>query len=315
MSYQFKVSHNDDGRRLDALLRSKWPGLPLGAMMKYFRQRHVRVDAKPADASLHIAAGQMVYVPWEEPGTVGRAETPDGRLRKLPLSILYQDQYVMVVDKPAGLLSQPDLKGEDSIVTRALGYGADPEFPPQLVHRLDRNTSGIMILAMEGQALRALMDCFKQRHVDKRYWALVNGDLSAEGTIDAPLVKDAEKKLVRVDPEGEKAVTRYFKLTGNGHFSLAEVLLLTGRTHQIRVHMNHIGHPLLGDAKYGDFDCNGRLKYLGIRRPMLHARSLTLDGLPEFLAYLNGRTFRAPCPEDFRSVLEKIGFIGSDERP
>ena len=153
-----------------------------------------------------------------------------------------------------GLLSQPDVKGEDSVVTRALGYAVDPEFPPQLVHRLDRNTSGVMALALDGPTTRALMECFKARRADKRYWAIVIGELPERGRIDVPLLKDADKKLVRVDPKGERAVTEYKRLTSSGAFSLAEVHLLTGRTHQIRVHMKYIGHTLFNDERYGGHD-------------------------------------------------------------
>lgn len=315
MSYQFQVTRHDEGRRLDSVLRSMWPGLPLGAMMKYFRKGAVRLNGKRGDCSDHVSEGMFVWVPWEEPGTVGRAETPDGKIRKLPLDIIYSDGHVMVVNKPAGLLSQPDVKGEDSVVTRALGYGTDPDFPPQLVHRLDRNTSGVMILALDGPTLRALMECFKERGTDKRYWAIVTGELPERGRIDVPLLKDPEKKLVRVSPSGERAVTEYERLTGNGQFSLTEVHLLTGRTHQIRVHMNHIGHPLLGDVKYGDFGTKGELKSMGVKRPMLHARSLMLKGLPDFLSEIDGKAFRAPAPEDLCRVMERLGFINPGVRP
>ena len=254
-------------------------------------------------------------MPWEAPGTVGRAELPEGGLRRLPLEVIYKDEHVLVINKPAGLLSQPDTKGEDSVVTRATFHASDPEYPPQLVHRLDRNTSGVMILSLDGPTTRALMEAFKVHTTDKRYWAIVTGELPEHGRIDAPLLKDAEKKLVRVDPRGERAVTEYKYLTGNGAFSLAEVHLLTGRTHQIRVHMNHIGHPLLGDVKYGDFGTKGQLKSLGVRRPMLHARSLTLTRLPDFLSYLEGTAFRAPAPDDLCRVMERLGFIDPGVRP
>ena len=312
MAYQFQISRHDEGRRLDSVLRGMWPALPLGAMMKYFRKGNVKLDGKRAEAKVHVAEGQYVWVPWEAPGEENEPERP---ARALPLDVIYSDQYVLVINKPAGLLSQPDVKGEDSVVTRAVSYAVDPAYPPQLVHRLDRNTSGIMILACDGPTTRALMECFKSHHTDKRYWAITVGDLKPRGKIDVPLLKDPEKKLVRVHPDGERAVTEYKCLTGNGRFSLAEVRLLTGRTHQIRVHMNHIGNPLLGDVKYGDFGSKGQLKALGVRRPMLHARSLTLKGLPAFLSHLEGKTFRAKAPEDICRVMEKLGFIDPGTRP
>lgn len=315
MSYQFQVSRHDDGRRIDAILRGMWPGLPLGAMMKYFRKGSVRLDKKRCQPKTRVTEGQLIWVPWEEPGTVGRAETPDGHIRKLPLEIIYKDEHVLVINKPAGLLSQPDRKGEDSVVTRALGYSDDPEYPPQLVHRLDRNTSGVMIISLDGPTTRALMQSFKERDTDKRYWGIFTGEMQKSGRIDARLCKDPDKKFVRVDPRGDRAVTEYNLLTTDGRFSLAEVHLLTGRTHQIRVHMNHIGHPLLGDVKYGDFGSKGKLKSMGVRRMMLHARSLTLTDLPGFLGKIDGMTFRAPLPEDICKVLEKLGFIDEGVRP
>ncbi len=314
MSYQFRISKHDAGRRLDAVLRGMWPGLPLGAMMKYFRKGAVRLEGKRCAGAARVAEGQFVWVPWEEPGDVGRAQLPDGAQRRLPLDIVYSDGHVLVVSKPAGLLSQPDVKGEDSVVTRAFFHAADPAYPPQPAHRLDRNTSGVMILALDGPTTRALTEAFKARRVDKRYWAVVTGELPKRGRVDVPLLKDAEKKLVRVAPDGERAVTEYTRLTSNGAFSLAEVRPLTGRTHQIRVHMNHIGHPLLGDVKYGDFGTKGLLKSLGVKRPMLHARSMTLTRLPDFLSAAEGRAFRAPVPEDMCRVMEKLGFIDPDTR-
>lgn len=313
MSWQFQITRHDEGRRLDSVLKSMWPGLPLGAMMKYFRKGSVRLNGKRCDAGDRVSEGMFVWVPWEEPGAVGRNETEDKPRR--PLDVIYSDSHVLVINKPAGLLSQPDTKGEDSVATRALAYAACADFPPQLVHRLDRNTSGVMILALDGPTLRALMECFKVRGTDKRYWAIVTGELPPRGRIDVPLLKDADKKLVRVDPAGERAVTEYKRLTSNGKFSLAEVHLLTGRTHQIRVHMNHAGHPLLGDVKYGDFGTKGELKSMGVRRPMLHARSLKLTGLPDFLSDIEGVTFRAPAPEDLCRVMERQGFIDPGVRP
>lgn len=308
MAWQFEVSSHDDGRRLDSLLRSKWPGLPLGAMMKYFRKGQVRLDGARADYKDRVASGQKIYVPWEAPDTVGRSERPDGSIRRLPLDILWQDEQVLVVNKPAGLLSQPDVKGEDSVVTRALAYGVDAEFLPQLVHRLDRNTSGVMVLALQGQALRDLMDCFRDRHVDKRYLALVKGVAPRHKLIDAPLLKDSEKKVVRVDPSGQKARTEIRCLATDGRYSLVEARLMSGRTHQIRVHLNHIGHALLGDAKYGDFASSSAIRALGIRRPMLHAWTLRLDGLAGHLAHLKDHTFVAPCADDMLQVMQKLGF-------
>ena len=306
MSYQFEVTPHDEGRRLDSLLRSRWPALPLGAMMKYFRKGQVRVDGKRADYKTRVCAGSQVYVPWESPEAVGRERGADGTTHLGKLDVLYQDDYVLVVDKPAGLLSQPDSPGEDSLTTRALAY-AKADYLPQLCHRLDRNTSGVVMLARDGRALREMMALFKARRVDKKYLALVCGQAPKQGRIDAPLLKDSDKKLVRVDPAGESALTTYRRIDGNGELSLLEVTLHSGRTHQIRAHLNHAGLPLVGDRKYGDFSRKKELKALGAKRPMLHALSLALGEVGEPMAHLSGKKWVAPLSGDFKKLVLDLG--------
>jgi 23S rRNA pseudouridine955/2504/2580 synthase len=236
------------------------------------------------------------------------------------LSVLWRGDNVAVIDKPAGLLVQPDVKGGDSVVTRAwemFGSGG-PGFSPAAVHRLDRNTTGVLAVALSGEALRELERLFKERLVSKRYLGVVVGALPEKGTIDVPLLKDEANNLVRAG-KGKSAQTRYERLSinlisnpapaPNGGLSLASIELLTGRTHQARVHMAHVGHPILGDRKYGNIQVNRRYGF-EVKRPLLHAYELGFpEGLSGALAELAGKIFRAPIPSDMAVLLREQSWV------
>lgn len=275
---RFRVSSHQDGRRLDKVIRGMWPSLPLGAMMKAFRKKQVRVDGVRAAFDQRLMEGQEVVVPWEPVGE------PVAVSNYGSLETIYRDDHIWVIDKPPGLLSQPDSKGGDSVVTRAQSIGG--EFKPQAVHRLDRNTSGVMVLALSGKILRDLSSMWRGREITKTYWALVLGDVKEPGQVDAPLIKDEESNKVRVDRRGQSALTLYSPIARGNGCTLCEIVLVTGRSHQIRVHMAHIGHPLLGDVKYGTPNQRER-------RPMLHARSVSLSMVP-----MGDLFFEAPMPDD-----------------
>ena len=371
MSYNFTLTRDHDGRRLDRTLRSLWPEVPLSAIMRALRKGEVRLDsARVREPGTRLSAGQVLTVPWEAPGTESR-QTERAVCRPIP--ILWRGEGTLIVTKPADLLVQPDTKGGDSVITRVWGLmereapariagslpNAETKPHPAAVHRLDRNTTGVLAVALRGDALRALEVLFKERRVSKRYLAIVVGNAldkfkslgSARGgfrgafppefqsvEIDAPLFKDAEANIVCVSREGKPARTRCRCLASDGELSLVEVGLLTGRTHQARVHLAHIGCPILGDRKYGDFEANRQWKT--VHRPLLHAYELAFpDDLPPALsgpprgwtprsdtadqpdatfpagpckpgclAELSGRTFRAPLPLDMRKIIDSRGW-------
>ena len=321
MSCNLNLSQDHDGRRLDRTLRSLWPEVPLSAIMRALRKGEVRLNsARVREPGTRVSAGQSLYVPWEAPGTPSE-ERP---ARRGTVPILWRGERALIVNKPADLLVQPDVKGGDSVITRvwammegeAASGSHSPGYRPAAVHRLDRNTTGVLAVALRGDALRALEALFKERRVSKRYLAIVVGcapdssKLKSHGDaweVDAPLLKDAEANIVRVSREGQSARTRCRRLAGGGELSLMSVELLTGRTHQARVHLAHIGCPILGDRKYGSFEANRRWKGQA-KRPMLHAFELEFPAsLPPALSELAGRTFRAPLPEDMQKIIEGMG--------
>ena len=327
MTCKVTVTKDHHGRRLDRTIRSIWPALPLSLVMRALRKGEVRLDAvRVREPGARVHSGQELYVPWDfhEPEAV-RAEAATRHWGDVPL--LWRGDNVVVVDKPANLLVQPDVKGGDSVVTRIWGmFGrGGMGFSPAAVHRLDRNTTGALAVALSGEALRELERLFKERLIVKRYLAVVVGELPEKGVIDAPLFKDEERNMVSVvdgknekneknGKAGKEARTRYVRLrvkggpfAGSG-LSLASIELVTGRTHQARVHMAHIGHPVLGDRKYGDFEANRRRREVG--RPLLHAFELKFPApLSGALSEISGKTFRAELPEDMAALLggEKFG--------
>ena len=315
MSCKVIVTQDHEGRRLDRTVRSIWPALPLSAIMRALRKGEVRLDAaRVREAGTRLRAGQELYVPWEEPGTNTR-----GALRpRGVVPVLWKGENAAVLDKPADLLVQPDVKEGDSVITRVWGmFGTGGlGFAPTAVHRLDRNTSGALIVALSGEALRELERLFKERLVMKRYLAVVTGRLPQKGTIDVPLLKDEVNNIVRAGG-GKTALSRYERLDAlpggavvdgesflqggpfaKGELSLASIELLTGRTHQARVHMAYIGHPVLGDRKYGDIEANRRWREK-VKRPLLHSFELGFPpDVPAALRELAGKIFRAPLPDD-----------------
>ena len=328
MSFSLRLAGDNDGRRIDRALRSIWPDVPLSAIMRALRKGEVRLDSirvrKPNE---RVRGGQELFVPWEAPG-----ERPAARPLS-PVPLLWRGEGTLIVNKPAYLLVQPDVKGGDSVITRvwAMMESEAPEGPgdtsrprPAAVHRLDRNTTGALAVALRGDALRALEDLFRTRRVRKRYLAIVEGYAPDLLNIEAPLLRETDPdapegrvscrvRVAKREEGGKPALTRCRRLawddvlTANDMLSLVSLELMTGRTHQARVHMAHIGCPILGDRKYGDFLINRRWKH--VHRPLLHAFELSFpDDVPPALSELAGRTFRAPFPPDMRAIVEERGW-------
>lgn len=315
MSHRLIVTDHHDGRRLDRLLRTLWPAVPLGNIMRSLRTGAVRLDGRKADPSDRVATGQEIVVPWEAPG-----ERPAAESRTFaPIDVIYRDENVWVVNKPVDLLVQPDVKDGDSVLRRVAAMrealrapGAEDgnSFPPAAVHRLDRNTTGVLVVAVSGKAQRELERVFRERFLEKTYLAVVSGTPAPDGSVVAPLLKDPETNTVRVDPSGLSACTRYRTLGRSGGLALVEIELVTGRTHQARVHMAHIDCPILGDRKYGFHDVNNDWRRRGARRPLLHAWKIFFGDLRAPVANLSGRTFVAPVPDDMMRLMQEAGLRG-----
>lgn len=280
--YHLQVEEYQQGSKLLPLLLRAYPMAPGWSIRQALKRRDVKVDGRRVDGNVALRTGQLIewYTDWAPP----------------VIPIVYEDNEVLVINKPAGISSDPQT-GEQLHLTQLLSAQTGNATPLFLVHRLDHQTSGLLILARNSQAETALQAVFKEGLVDKTYTCLVKGLMAKTGdTLRAWLRKDAMRSMVQVlhhpAADAREIVTSYRLLGEEGACSRLEVQLHTGRTHQIRAHLADAGHPLLGDEKYGDFAFNRQQK---ASRLMLCATKLqfrTIEALPG----LQDRTFSIPAP-------------------
>jgi 23S rRNA pseudouridine955/2504/2580 synthase len=304
------VDAESDGQRIDNFLLRHLKGVPRSHLYRVMRRGEVRVNKGRVQAGRRLHAGDLVRIP---PLRAARPTTapkvPDSRRDPLAESVLFEDERFLVIDKPAGLAVHGGSGLSYGLIEalRALRPGRELE----LVHRLDRDTSGCILISKRRSALRELHELIREGHMDKRYLALVVGDLARSTvTVDAPLKRNVLRggeRLVQVDrSEGKPARTLFRRLRHFacdwGGVTLVEAELITGRTHQIRAHAAHLGSPLAGDPKYGDEGANRQLKGLGLTRLFLHASALT------FRTQDMARPLRveAPLPDDLERILSAL---------
>ena len=275
--YHLIVPEYMHGIRLLPCLSKAYPLAPDMAIRRALKKRDIKINGQRVADNCAVSAGQLVewYTEWAP------AEIP----------ILYMDNRLLVIDKPNGI-SSDEQAGEQMTLTGLLASQLNRDTPPRLVHRLDHQTSGLMILALTAEAEDALVQAFRQGQVDKRYTCLAKGQMPQQAdTLHAWLRKDARIALVQVSdtpaPGAREIVTEYRVLSYQSPCSRLEINLHTGRTHQIRAHLAHIGHPILGDDKYGDRAFN---RSMGAGRLMLASTGLTLHA-GGMLADLDGRSF------------------------
>ncbi|HEY3055241.1 MAG TPA: RluA family pseudouridine synthase [Thermoanaerobaculia bacterium] len=299
------VPDSSDGARLDRALSDLFPEQSRSYLARLVEKGHVSVDTKQATkTSLRVIAGQSIAVdfPPPAPATV--------QSQDLPLSILYDDADIVVVDKPAGVVVHPAAGHADQTLVNALLFhvrdlsGVGGELRPGIVHRLDKDTSGVMVIAKNDQTHRALAAAWGTDRVRKEYLALVYGTPKPpRGTIDAPIGRDPRnRKRMAVVKGGRAAITDYEIVEQLRYVSMVRCILRTGRTHQIRVHLKHLGHPIVGDPVYSGPQWRGipdkrvQKALSSMKRQALHAWRITIDGRP----------FEAPVPEDMRALLDAL---------
>jgi 23S rRNA pseudouridine1911/1915/1917 synthase len=296
------AGHDDDGERLDVWLASR-AEISRSRVQKLVADGLVLVDGRPAKKNHMMASGENVE--WDVP----EPEPEDIIPEDIPLDVLYEDDDILVIDKPAQLVMYPGPGHPSGTLMNALlarypdieGVGGRGR--PGVFHRLDRGTSGLVAVARSQRAYEAMVLQMQEREVDRVYTALVSGPISAQaGTIDAPMGRSrSNRKRMAVDPyAGRKAVSRFEVLERFGdEFTLVEVSLETGRTHQIRVHFSHIGHPVACDPEYSRGKACRRL---GLERQFLHARSLS------FAHPVTGEpmSFSSELPGDLQGALDHL---------
>jgi 23S rRNA pseudouridine955/2504/2580 synthase len=303
----FEVTEDEAGQRLDNYLHKRLGGLPRSRVFRIIRKGEVRVNGKRASPETRLVLADKVRVPPvnlapPEPKTARPSSALNERIAR---SIIHEDERLLVIDKPAGVAVHGGSGVSFGVIEtlRALR----PEETLELVHRLDRDTSGCLLIAKRGSTLRSLHALLREDGFEKRYLALVKGpwDLGKK-TINAPLDTEARQsgeRTVRVQASGKESTTTFTPVDFFGaRASLLEADLGTGRTHQIRVHAAHAGHPVAGDDKYGDREFNAEMQGLGLHRLFLHAQTLSFEWPGSQKNYF----FSQPLPEDLASVIDQL---------
>ncbi len=282
---QEQISEHADGQRLDNYLLNRLKGVPKSKIYQIIRKGEVRLDKKRVKPSTRVHEGQTLRIPPIRKDDEGEAkgkiklDKHQAQIKAISKAILYEDDYLLVINKPAGLAVHGG-SGISLGLIELLRASRDEGSFLELVHRLDRETSGCMVIAKKGSVLRELHRLIRDGGMEKHYQALLSGRWKgASHLIEAPLQKNtlqSGERIVRVSREGKESKTLFKVLERFKDASLVDALLLTGRTHQIRVHSQYAGFPIIGDEKYGYPDVNQRFHNLGFNRMFLHACSLSL---------------------------------------
>ena len=344
---EVRIGPNEAGQRLDKFLAKYMKEAGQGFFHKMMRKKNITLNGAKCTGAERVAEDDVVTL-WLSEETIekfreaeqsvmpekSRERKPSAALGKhrspgkisggipgLRDRIIYEDDQLLVFDKPAGMLSQKarpeDVSANELLLEYLLDSGSITReelrtFRPSVVNRLDRNTSGLLLFGKTLPALQILSEAVRERTIEKYYVTAVRGSVAEACEIRGWLRKDSEANQVRIldrpeTYEDKEIRTAWRPLKTGKDATLLEVRLITGRTHQIRAHLASIGHPVLGDPKYGDRTVNETLrKYCGIRGQMLHACRLEMPELPAPLKGLSGRSFTAPLPESFRKLFPEL---------
>ncbi|HET9032464.1 MAG TPA: RluA family pseudouridine synthase [Dokdonella sp.] len=298
-----KVDDDRDGQRIDNFLSGRLKGVPRSLIYRILRTGQVRINGRRAKPDVRLCAGDEVRIP---PVRVAEREDPGkpaaGQMSRVEDAIVHEDREFLVLNKPSGVASH----GGSGISFGAIELlrAARPRDTLELVHRLDRDTSGVLVFSRKRSALTALQAVIREGQATKRYIALLEGQLpKARMTVNEPLRKSVlqgGERMVRVDPAGKASVSHLIQQQAFAEATLCEIAIETGRTHQIRVHTAHVGHPVAGDEKYGERGFNQRMRTLGLKRLFLHAMRF------EFEIGDRSYSFTAPMPEDLRTLVSRL---------
>ncbi len=322
---QILIGEEAQGQRLDNFLLRHCKGVPKSHVYRILRSGEVRVNSRRVDATYRLEIGDRVRIPPIRIAERPQDEVEEAAKARVDLPIIFEDEAMLVIDKPEGIAVHGG-SGVSFGVIEALRRQRPQAKFLELAHRLDRETSGILLVGKKRLALTALHDMFREHGAgaDKRYLVLVKGRwMNTTQHVKAPLLKyltEGGERRVSVNAEGKAAHTVFRLLARWPEMSLLEAQLKTGRTHQIRVHLAHLGFPILGDEKYGDFNLNKRLRPAGLKRMALHAWRMAFrhpllgtpvecvaplpDGIRHYLALVDAQTPREFSADNLQQILE-----------
>lgn len=297
-----EIGPERDGQRVDNALMTLCKGVPKSLVYRILRTGQVRINGKRAKPDTRLAAGDMLRIPPIRIAEREEGVAPSGMVKAVTDAVIFEDKHFLVIDKPVGIAAH----GGSGVSHGAIELlrAARPNEHIELVHRLDRDTSGVLVLSKSRAGLTGLQALIRENQVVKQYLCLMTGTpRKAKFDVNAPLLKSVMhggERMVRVDDAGKPSLTFFQEVEQYPGSRLMRATLGTGRTHQIRVHAQYIGHPLAGDPKYGDPEANKRLKAKGLKRMFLHAARMSFD--------LDGKNydFSAPLPDDLKQFLDNL---------
>lgn len=319
-----QVGKNEAGQRLDKLLAKYLNQAPKSFLYKMLRKKNIKLNGRKAEGSEKLTEGDVIELYLAEETIAGfQKEAQVQKVPKARLDIVYEDDNVLLINKPAGMLSQKAKESDVSLVEHVISYLLDSGqltkadlavFRPGICNRLDRNTSGLVATGKSLAGLQAMNELFKERSLHKFYRCIVAGTVTEKTRIQGWLWKDEATNQVRIYKEEQKDAlpicTEYIplqQLTISGRpYTYLEVNLITGRSHQIRAHLASMGHPLIGDTKYGDARVNDYFrKQYGLKYQLLHAYRLELPERAGALEQISGKSFTAPLPQLLKELTAK----------
>lgn len=329
---QIKIGVNEAGQRLDKLLAKYLSEAPKSFLYKMLRKKNITLNGKKAMGNEKLQQNDDITF-FLSDETIDKfsasafvsTETEEKKVQNLSykLDVLFEDEHILLVNKPAGMLSQKAQNTDVSMVEYVIAYLLDTKqltredmrtFKPSVCNRLDRNTSGMVAAGKTLTGLQELSRVFKERALEKYYLCLVKGTITEPSYLKGYLTKVNRTNQVHItqnqSQEGTAIETGFRPLQSKGNVSLLEVHLITGKTHQIRAHLASIGHPIIGDYKYGDRKINDKYqKHYGLKHQLLHAYRLVFPLDTGILSPLSKKEFIAPFPDDFEHIAKDKGVL------
>ncbi len=313
------ITKNDENQRLDKLLMKYLNNAPKSFIYKMLRKKNIKLNGAKALGGEMLANGDVVSVYFSDE-TIEKFSSEKAINKSAGgIDIIYEDDKIIAVNKPAGVLSHPESQEDnDTLIDRILNYLAEKNefdvsarsiFTPALANRLDRNTTGLVICGKTLEVIQWLNANIKNRKIEKNYRTIVSGKFNEEKTLIAYHAKtEGNKALISFEkPETEKLyefkeiITKFRPISYKDGFTYCEVTLVTGKSHQIRAVLQKMGHPIVGDIKYGGS------KVFGLKKQLLHAYSLEFTEAEGTFGYLHGKVLKAPLPARFQNILKQLG--------